>query len=233
MKIPCCIFSFSGDALPLRECINGAIAAGLVPYVFDDSNSPLPRHMITWIVENGGFHISTTFNRNGNLNGTDCAIGIVRSMIQSMILTRSKIALKIDSDTLILDASPFLEMSTGVCSLEHNRRDAFGCCYSLTMNDAIEVFMHLSDGEKIADAPEDLTIWGAIYELGLAHKMHNFNPNGGVFSAVPQSFLPVDCEKFAICTFGNAPRTAHGVTASMQKLNKYLQNKPKYDRKIS
>jgi hypothetical protein len=233
MKIPCCIFTFSGDALPLRECVNGAIAAGLAPYVFDDINSPLPRHVSTWITENGGFHILTTFNRNGNLNGTACAIGIVRSMVQSMILSRSKIALKIDSDTLILDAKPFTEMSTGICSTQHDRRDAFGCCYSLTMSDAIEVFMHLSDGEQSENSPEDLTIWGAIKELGLAHKMHDFNPSGGAFSAVPKSFFPSDCVKFSVCTFGNAPRTPHDVTASMQRLNKFLQNQTNYDRKIS
>jgi len=223
MKTPACIFCYSGDALPVRECITGAIAAGLVPYVFDDSHSPLPRHMVTWIQDNGGHHILTTFERNGNLNGTKCAVGIVRSMIHAMILCRSTIAIKLDSDTLIIDASPFLAMSTGVCSLEIDRRDAFGCCYSLTMADAVEVYIHLSDGEVSADVPEDLAIWGAVCELGLHHKMHNFNPAGGAFSAVPSSFHPADCQKFSVCTFGNSPRTPEGVTISMQKLNKFLQ----------
>lgn len=227
MKTPACIFCFSGDALPLRECIKGAIAAGLVPYVFDDSHAPLPRHMVTWIQENGGHHILTTFDRNGNLNGTECAVGIVRSMIHAMILCRSKLAVKLDSDTIILDASPFLEISTGVCSLEVNRREAFGCCYSLTMAAAVEVYISLSEGEIVDDVPEDLAIWGAVCELGLPHKMHNFTPTGGAFTAVPKVFHPDDCQKFSVCTFGNAPRTPEGVTISMQKLNKFLQSQPK------
>jgi hypothetical protein len=224
--IPACIFTYSGDALPLRECVRGVIAAGLVPYVFDDAESPLPRHMLAWLESNGAQYHVTDFQRNGNLNGTECALGIVCSMILAMRFTGSEIALKLDTDTLILDGSPFLTESTGVCAKAENRHIPYGACYSLTRGAAMAVF-HGLQGQNDPTAPEDLTIWGAVLRSNTAHTIHDFNPNGGAFSAVPEQFQPSDCLKFAVCTFGNQPRSIPHVTQAMQTVNNYLQTNPK------
>jgi hypothetical protein len=224
--IPACIFTYSGDALPLRECVRGIIAAGLMPFVFDDADSPLPRHMVAWLESQGAAYHQTDFPRNGNLNGTDCCIGILSSMILAMHQARSRIAFKVDSDTLIIDPLPFIEQSTGVYSTAQNRRAAFGCCYSLTMEAAKAAFVTIQP-QNDPTAPEDLTIWTAVQKSKQPHTMIDFFPNGGAFTAVPVDFLPADCLKFAVCTFGNEPRSIPRVTKAMQDVNNYLQSNPK------
>lgn len=230
--IPACIFTYSGDALPLRECVRGVIAAGLVPFVFDDEESPLPRYMVEWIKSQDAQYHVTDFPRNGNLNGTECALGIVSCMIMAMNLSRERIALKIDSDTLILDASPFLTESTGVCATSENRHTPYGACYSLTMSAAMAAFVGLQ-GQSDPTSPEDLTIWREVFRSNTAHTIHDFNPSGGAFSAVPEIFHPADCLKFSVCTFGNQPRSIPNVTRAMQRVNNYLQTMKKPSKSIS
>ena len=229
--IPACIFTYSGDALPLRECVRAVIASGLVPFVFDDQESPLPRHMIAWLKSQDAQYHVTDFPRNGNLNGTECAMGIISCMIMAMHLSRERIAFKIDSDTLLIDALPFLAESTGVCATSENRFMPYGACYSLTRAAAMAVF-HGLQGQNDALSPEDLTIWREVLRSNTAHTIHDFNPSGGAFSAVPEFFHPAECLKFSVCTFGNQPRSIPNVTRAMQRVNNYLQTNPKPSKSI-
>jgi len=223
--IPACIFSYSGDALPLRECVRGAKLAGLLPVVCDDANAPIGRSQAAWIIANGGLYYQTEFERNGNLNGTKCAAGIARSLHAVMVETRARIAFKLDADTIILHPETFLGSSTGVCSTTMHRREAFGCCYTLTRKTARMVAMELSTLDD-PTAPEDIAIWQSIKRLNLRHALHDFNPAGGAFSAVPKFYDPTDCQKFAACTFGNPPADgwrdrAMEVTIAMRRLNDF------------
>jgi hypothetical protein len=62
--------------------------------------------------------------------------------------------------------------------------------------------------------------------LNIRHKLHDFDPSGGAFSAVPQTFDPVDCAKFDVLTFGNVPKSgwkdrALEITLAMKRLNDF------------
>lgn len=222
---PACIFTYSGDALPLRECVRGAKLAGLLPIVIDDSHSPMGRTVWTWIDSQGGLYFQSDFNRRGNLNGTECATGISKCLYEAMRLTHAAQAFKLDTDTIIQRPERFLGISSGVYSTTLHRREAFGCCYSLTRDAARRVrndLMRMDD----TTAPEDQLIWQSIKRLNVRHKLHDFTPEGGAFSAVPQSFDPVDCMKFDILTFGNLPAggwkdRAMQITLAMKRLNDF------------
>jgi hypothetical protein len=223
--IPVCIFTYSGDALPLRECVKGVLLAGLKPVVFDDAHHPIGRAAAAWVESLGGIYRKTYFKRRGNLNGTECAAGIARSMHQAMVETQEVIAFKIDTDTIILRPDRFLGNSSGVCSSTPPARKAFGCSYTLTKNTATKVAEHLETLDDPA-APEDELIWDTIRHLGLRHAIYDFVASGGPFSAVPKYFDPVDCMKFDVLTFGNPPEEGWKdrpleITLAMKRLNDF------------
>ena len=221
--IPACIFTYSGDALPLRECVRGAKIAGLLPVVIDDSHSPMGRTVWTWIESQGGLYFQSDFNRRGNLNGTECAAGIAKCLYEAMRLTHTAQAFKLDTDTIIQRYDRFQGISSGIYSTTLHRREAFGCAYTLTRDAARRVRDNLSRMDD-PSAPEDQLIWQSIKRLNIRHKLHDFCPTGGAFSAVPPSFDPIDCAKFDVLTFGNRPASgwrdrAMQITLAMRKLN--------------
>ena len=221
--IPACIFAYSGDSLPLRECVRGAKLAGLLPVVFDDAHNHMGRSVWAWIESQGGMYFHTDFNRRGNLNGTECAAGIARALHGTMTLTKTRQAFKIDADTIIQRPERFQGITSGICSTLIKRREAFGCCYTLTKDAAQRVAAELESMPDDA-IPEDLAIWQAIKRLKIRHELHDFDPKGGAFSAVPASFDPADCMKFDVLTFGNRPTGGWKdrkmeITLAMKKLN--------------
>lgn len=203
--IPVCIFTYAGDSLPIRECVRSVIASGLFPVICDDAANPLPRPTVAMLEDYGAEYIQTTFQRRGNLNGTDTAAGIARTLHDACGRYGSPSAIKLDSDTILIDPTPFLSGNVGVYSTVQNRRAAFGCVYSLAAETALCVAKELEFGHFDPTAPEDLAIWDAVAASNHPRSMHDFNPDFGAFASVPIGSDPVDCIRFAALTFGNVP----------------------------
>ena len=226
--IPVCIFTYAGDSLPIRECVRSVIACGLFPVVCDDATNPLPRPTVAMLEDHGAEYIQTAFQRRGNLNGTDTAAGIARTLYDAARRYGTPSAIKLDSDTILIDPMPFLDGNVGVCSTVQNRRAAFGCCYSLTALTALEVAKDLEFGAFDPTAPEDLTIWDAVAATNHPQILHDFNPDGGVFCSVPMHSDPIDCTRFAALTFGNLPEDGwtdrpFQVFSEMKRFNDHLK----------
>lgn len=226
--IPVCIFTYSGDTLPLRECVRSVLAASLFPVICDDANSPLERNEIATLEETGAEYITTPFRRRGNLNGTDTAAGIARTLHNAARRYGTASAMKLDSDTIIIDPSRFIFGNVGVCSSIEARRASFGCVYALAAETARAVARDLEFGHLDEDAPEDLAIWDSVARLGHERTMHDFDASAGAFSAVPIGSDPCDCGRFAALTFGNEP--PHGwrdraiqVFREMKRFNDHLE----------
>ena len=195
------VFTYAGDALPVIECVRHLTRLGVRAWVFDDADHHLPGWVQGSLWRMGAAYHATTFPRRGNLNGTDCAIGI----LESMLSTGANVVAKVDADTLIVSPDAFAAGNVGCCSTGTNRRDAFGACYSIrreTITAALAILRGMPD---VPAAPEDLTIWSAIRATGHTYEMIDHDPAGGGLAAVPLG-SPVDRpERFAALTFGNPP----------------------------
>lgn len=226
--IPVCIFTYAGDSLPIRECVRSVIACGLFPVVCDDAANTLPRTTVAQLEDHGAEYVQTTFQRRGNLNGTDTAAGIARTLHEAAGRYGTASALKLDSDTILIDPMPFLAGNVGICSTVQDRRAAFGCVYALTASTALAVAKDLEFGHFDPTAPEDLAIWDAVAATNHPRTMHDFNAESGVFCSVPIGSDPFDCTRFAALTFGNLPEDgwtdrSFQVFSEMKRFNDHLE----------
>lgn len=202
---PVVIFAYQGDAIPVVLTARSAVAAGCIPVIVDDAAHPLPGHVRGELWALGAEYQADPMPRRGNLNGTDVAAWIAGKLADAALRHGAEYCIKLDADTLLLDAEAF-RGSVGCRSSRVARREAFGACYSLETGTAAIVASHLAVQPQDDAAPEDVTIWAAVRELGLPHRLHDFNPGAGVFCAAPQDANPADCRRFASITFGNPPR---------------------------
>jgi hypothetical protein len=226
--IPVCIFTYAGDSLPIRECVRSVINAGLFPVVCDDAADSLSRDVVAMLEDAGAEYVLTTFERRGNLNGTDTAAGIARTLHEACGRYGTSCAIKLDSDTILIDPTQFLNGNVGVHSTVQNRRAAFGCVYSLAAETALCVAKELEFGHFDPTAPEDLAIWDAVAALNHQRTMHDFNPDHGAFASVPIGSDPVDCIRFAALTFGNVPDGGwtdrpFQIMQEMRRFNQHLE----------
>jgi hypothetical protein len=224
--IPVCIFTYAGDALPLRECVKSVLAAQCLPVICDESTNPLPEWVVGWAESMGAEYLVTFFPRRGNLNGTDCAAGIARTMANAAKRHGACYAIKLDADTVLIDPTRYAG-NAGVCSSTQARRDAFGACYSLKAETAASVAVELEFTPLDETAPEDLTIWQTVRAITEDFQIYDFNPAGGMFSAVPFGADPAECLRFAAVTYGNAPAEGWAdrplqIAQEMAKLNQFL-----------
>jgi hypothetical protein len=196
------VFAYAGDALPVIECCLRLMRAGVRPWVFDDAKASLPGWVRGSLFQMGAGHFLADFDRRGNLNGTECCLGILSAMLS----TEAETVLKIDADTLLVRPEFFAPGNVGCCSTMTARRDAFGACYSLN-RDTIKAALAILRGmPRDPYCPEDLTIWSAIRATGHPFEMIDHHPDGGGLAAVPIG-SPVDRpERFAALTFGNPPK---------------------------
>ena len=205
--IPVCIFTYAGDALPLKQCVRAINLAGLIPVIIDDAANPLPGWSRGWIDVLGIDYRQSTFNRRGNLRGTDCAAGICEALAQAAEDHEADAAIKLDTDTIIVD--PSWLMGGNVCFTSSNlhRRYAYGCSYSIRRSSALSVAhkLRIDHPEPIPHAFEDITIWQTLENIGHKFKVHDFNANSGPFCAAPVGASPHDCRRFGAITFGNEP----------------------------
>jgi hypothetical protein len=200
------IFAYAGDALPVIECVRHLARLGVRAWVFDDVARRLPGWVRGDLWRMGAAYGVTGFPRRGNLNGTECCIGI----LEAMLSTGADVVAKIDADTLLVQPDLFAGGTVGCCSTMAARRDAFGACYSMrreTIAAALEILRGMPDDPS---APEDLTIWSTIRATGHPFELLDHDPDGGGLAAVPIG-SPVDRpERFAALTFGNEPKGGWG-----------------------
>lgn len=131
VKFVFCIFSYGEDAYMLGQCVRALRRLGATrsnTYIFDDANNPLP-----YPIPNTQYR-QTTFNRNGNLNGTECVDGELLCMYEASKETNAHVVVKVDSDVIInslewVTNNDFMNSHCGfrVCGKSHNN----GACYSL------------------------------------------------------------------------------------------------------
>jgi hypothetical protein len=196
------VFSYAGDALPVIECVRHLTRLGVRAWVFDDSKQRLPGWVQGQLWRMGAAYEVTKFPRRGNLNGTECCIGI----LESMLSTGADVVAKIDADTLLVQPDLFAAGTVGCCSTMTARRDAFGACYSIRRETITAALAILRGMPRDPYCPEDLTIWSAIRATGHPFEMIDHHPDGGGLAAVPIG-SPVDRpERFAALTFGNLPK---------------------------
>lgn len=216
MRIPVCIFTWSGAALRLPIAVRGAILTGLVPVVCQDSIAPLPPQVLGWLASEGVEVRTTYFPRRGNLNGTDCAAGMARELEAACIRHGSSHALKMDDDTVILDLGIFtrhllfdavgLTCPDGIPGTV-SRPGAYGLTYMLSRRIAGVIASELESLPIDTSAPEDLTIWHQATRHGLCHELpFEPGPVGGPWSAIgPEHDVSDAVRRFAVLTVGNEP----------------------------
>lgn len=201
---PVCIFAYSGDAMFLPLAVRGAMITGCAVRVIDDAANPMPSHVVGWLDHVGVEYQMSIWPRRGNLNGTDCAAGICRALASAARDHGSEHAIKLDADTLMIRPDAF-RGNTGCKSTTMERREAFGCCYSLDAVTADKCAQSLTALPLDPTAPEDVTIWRHVAASGDPFRLDEFCPSGGLFSGVPGNASPDGCERFAALTFGNRP----------------------------
>ena len=204
--IPAAIFAYAGDSLAVIECARHAGSMGLRAVIFDDSRHPLPGWALGQLSRMGVGYELTTFDRRGNLNGTECC----RGMIEAMLSLDAPVVIKLDADTLVVRPDAFAPGNVGCCSTGTGRRDAFGACYSVRSETLEAAGRILAGLPHDPTCPEDLTIWSAIRATGHSFEMLDHHPDGGGLAAVPVGVAVDRPERFAALTFGNPPAEGWG-----------------------
>ena len=176
-KIAFCIFSFAGDAGCLSHCVERlhvlTYPTEFDIHVFDDAEHPLQS------VPHGVHYHKTYFHRNGNLNGTECAQGMIMCMLQAARESRAEYICKLDSDMLVLNFERFMqplkENPLSVIGFKLNARMQYaaGVCYILPVTglyEAIRGFHMWYEAESAREdfathCPEDWAITRAVSAL--------------------------------------------------------------------
>lgn len=195
------IFAYGGDALPLLECVRRLIAANVRTWVFDDAAAPLPGWVLGQLWKMGVAYDRTTFERNRNLNGTECCKGMLRAMLS----TGTDVVMKIDADTLLVNPWTFVDGNVGCHSTSQARREAFGCCYSIRRETAQSVLAAFEALPDDPTAPEDVAIWRAIRSSGHEFTMIDHDAERCGLAAVPVGAAVDRPGRFGALTFGNVP----------------------------
>ena len=176
-KFAFCIFTFGGDAGCLATCVERlhmlTYPTHFDVHVFDDAEHPLQS------IPYGVNYHKTYFHRNGNLNGTECAQGMLMAMLQAARESHAEYICKIDSDMLVLNFSRFMkpleENPLSVVGFKLNARMnyAAGVCYILPvagLYKAIRGFHAWYEEESACPdfaphSPEDWAITRAVSAL--------------------------------------------------------------------
>ena len=173
-KIAIFFMAFRGDTQCLAESIR---AIRRLPskydfeiFILDDANNPLTD------VPTGCYRTMSYFNRNGNLNGAECAHGMLMTMLRCARECGAEYILKVDCDMIIKDLNNFLR------PLEYNREQVIGfklnpfmnyvagVCYLLPVNALYNTIRYFStwlhDEKQKEDypkhCPEDWAITRAV-----------------------------------------------------------------------
>ncbi|MGC4017482.1 MAG: hypothetical protein QM755_23655 [Luteolibacter sp.] len=205
MKLPACIFTYAGGALIIPYTVRLARCAGMIPIVCEDAAAPLPGNVRGWLASEGVELIATTFPRRGNLNGTDCAAGICRTLAATARRHGTTHAMKLDDDTVVVDARVFTRhrhaRAVGL-TWPGGRPGAYGMAYMLRADVAEKAAARLERGTFRPTAPEDITVWETVARCGPVIE-RRFRARRGPFSALPLG-APID-RRFDVLNMGTPP----------------------------
>ena len=137
-KVAIFYMAFSGDTQCLIESVRSikrlSSKYDFDIFIIDDIASPLKE------IPSGCHRYFSFFFRNGNLNGAECAHGMMMSMLTCARKCRAEYILKVDSDMIVKDLDSFLrpldydrEQVIGF-KLNPNMNYAAGVCYLLPVN---------------------------------------------------------------------------------------------------
>lgn len=121
-KIAVVIMTFSGDAACLRQCLRGLevqkkLGYDLDIHIIDDAANPINNssdikvdiesHQL--ICDDNAYNYRKShFNRNFNLNGTECAMGMLMEMIRCSRESGAQYIMKVDCDMYIRHLDRFI-----------------------------------------------------------------------------------------------------------------------------
>lgn len=125
-KIAVCIMTFAGDEGCLTQCLRALNKEkqlrDMEIYILDDASCPLEQ------VPDGTHYRKTYFQRCGNLNGKECAHGMMMEMCRCARECRAEFVMKVDSDMIIRSLDNFLK------PLESVRHQVIGFKLTKEMN---------------------------------------------------------------------------------------------------
>lgn len=110
------VMCYKGDQEMLPYCVRSLLKIfennPLEIYVMDDSNNPMDKRNVRWLTKLAPdkiFYEQTTFERNKNLNGMPCVVGMVEKFIEHA-KGRDALNIKIDPDTIVCHREIFDEV---------------------------------------------------------------------------------------------------------------------------
>lgn len=165
MKLAFIYFTYLCDQLMLEYSIDSINRLkqfyDIDIFVVDDSNAPMTN------IPSGVIYSKSTFNRNGNLNGKDCLIGIIKEYKKIFDYHNYDWCIKIDPDVYVnhldwLDSIPSNKQfyQIGVQSdLRKNKFNepyiCYGCFHGLNNNGLINLIKNMNNLQYYIDSTNE------------------------------------------------------------------------------
>lgn len=178
------IFTYNKDYPCLKECIKSIRrlkgCKGSKIFVWDDGLNPLNPEQVQQIKSLAGVHYEKTFfNRNKNLNGIECVVGMLICFELSRRLSKAKYIFKVDCDSYLNSIDYYVNaLKNGYdmvgTALTYIMGYCAGCCYALDADILYDlVFNHSKlithKTKALVEAPhypEDLAITELVKIIG-------------------------------------------------------------------
>ena len=138
-------------------------------FVYDDAQNALP-----YAPNACQYHLSF-FNRNGNLNGSECVDGMLFSMLEAAKKTNADVVIKIDSDIIINNmdwVKDFNPLESHIGFQIQNQSHVSGCCYSLPTSALVPMLKSLRNESKSPNIPESILMTSLSEKVGLDKVLH-------------------------------------------------------------
>jgi hypothetical protein len=195
------VFCYRGEEEILPMTLGRAKAAFPTAklHLFDDSLDPLRPATVAQLSSQFGCSYSvTTFDRQVNLNGKECVIGELESMVSAMDADDNKdgYLIKMDPDTIVLRPEYVLNaLARGAEFIAHNSvKGVFAGMFYVAKRDIIEAALVTAREASLPDAcAEDCTI-GSLCYLTAHRRPHVWMDvatgiNARYFAALPTACL--------------------------------------------
>lgn len=215
---PVVIFTYTADSLLMLECVGALIDAGLKRvFIYEEAEKPLTAECKAALPPEVIVRQSV-FARGTNLNGHACIAGMARCYLDVLEETGHSHVIKIDSDTLVLDAfGTLLAVAEDVTYMAatHPERFAYGW-YQLISRRLAEAL--LNPAPEI-DVREDVGTCMTAFALGGDVRLKLIDTRGGLTygyqygTLAPEAYLA-----FETVTFGDWLRTGATDTATQRRI---------------
>lgn len=181
VKLTVVIFSFRGEedilSYSLMQLHDVLPQASI--HVFDDAGDPMRPNIVSRFET--AFNVKykkTTFDRKKNLNGKECVVGELGSMVEAMDADNNTngFVIKMDPDTLVLRPDIVLEaIQKGVKWISHSSCNGFfaGMFYAMHRTILDKVYANAKVVEFPEDCPEDSVI-GALCYLSASRSLYSW-----------------------------------------------------------